>query len=514
MPGMDLIKFLDMLEEIRRYYRRNAYFRGLVFSVFFLFAVYDICGQSEKPDIVIQGTLTEGEGRYLELPFQVPYNDIVSITFKMNFTGEGQGTILDYGLSDPLGFRGWSGSNKSQFTISETGATASYTGGKIIPGTWKVWLGIPEARAHDTYTIDIFFQERYDSSQEFAFGSAPLIEKQGWYRGDFHIHSGHSDGTTLSRNVKRIPSPVFKVLETAVSKGLDFISLTDHNTVSHFTALDELQPYFDDLLIIAGREQTMPFGHANILGTRSFMDFREGFPGAVSFNQVLENVKKEHGIVTINHPGLYGGWRPKEANMSLIDAIEVVSGNTISRNDGNVEKALSGVSYWTDFLNQGIRLTGIGTSDAHHLVQVNAQDQYIGQVRTYVYASRLSQAAILEGIRSGNAFVEIEGGLKRRLLEMVGSIKGEHVAMGGNLYAEKGEQLRLEINVEGVEEAIIELIVNGKMVSREKSNGKKLQKTMHIELNGTRQWVRVNIRTKEEKLVLMGNPIYINWDDQ
>ncbi len=501
------------MKKLRRISLMRIDLRTLLFIVLWQCTALGVFAQSEKPDVVLKGVLTEEAGAYLELPFQVPDNDIVEINFKVQYTGKGQGTILDFGLSDPMGFKGWSGSNKSDFTIRETGATPSYSGGKIVPGTWYFWLGVPESRGYDTYSISIHFKKRNEAHQEFAFGDNPLIEEAGWYRGDLHMHSGHSDGTTLSKKGKRIPSPVHKVLETARTQGLDFIALTDHNTVSHFAILDELQPYFDDLLIIAGREQTMPFGHANILGTRSFMDFREGFPGALTFNEVLEHVKEEHGLVIINHPGIYGGWRPKDANMALINAIEVVSGNTIARKEGNIEEALSGIEYWTKFLNQGIRLTGVGTSDAHHLIKIKTHDQYIGQVRTYVYTKRLSQAAILEGIRSGNTFVEIEGGSERRLLEMMGDLNGKHVFMGGDLTGKKGEQLDLKVNVQGVEDAIVELIVDGDTVSRKKTKGDYLQEDKSVPLTGMRQWVRVNIRNKEGTLVLVGNPIYINWDN-
>ncbi len=59
-------------------------------------------------------------------------------------------------------------------------------------------------------------------------------------------------------------------------RGLDFIAVTDHNTISQYDALRELQPYFDQLLFIPGREVTTFQGHANVFGITRFVDYRIG----------------------------------------------------------------------------------------------------------------------------------------------------------------------------------------------------------------------------------------------
>ena len=45
-------------------------------------------------------------------------------------------------------------------------------------------------------------------------------------------------------------------VQTAAARGLDFIAITDHNADSQNDALRELQPYFDRVLLIPGREMT------------------------------------------------------------------------------------------------------------------------------------------------------------------------------------------------------------------------------------------------------------------
>ena len=74
------------------------------------------------------------------------------------------------------------------------------------------------------------------------------------------------------------PKEGLALIEAAAQAGLDFIAVTDHNTSSHFSALRELQPYHDKLLLIPGAEITTFGGHANIFGQSRWVDFRVGSP--------------------------------------------------------------------------------------------------------------------------------------------------------------------------------------------------------------------------------------------
>jgi predicted metal-dependent phosphoesterase TrpH len=95
----------------------------------------------------------------------------------------------------------------------------------------------------------------------------PLRDQPGWYRGDLHMHDAHSDGSCASQSGKRVPCPLFLTVQAALKRGLDFIAITDHNTTSQLDAMRELQPYYDRLLLIPGRELTTFTGHAGLLGT-------------------------------------------------------------------------------------------------------------------------------------------------------------------------------------------------------------------------------------------------------
>lgn len=127
----------------------------------------------------------------------------------------------------------------------------------------------------------------------------------------------------------------------------------------------ELQPYFDNLLLIPAREITTFQGHANVYGTTEFVDFRLTSSYVPDMDQLLKRVQDLHGILSINHPGLPSGescmgcgWTVPNTDFSRVTAVEVVNGNL-------AEGPGSGISFWQEQLNKGFRLTGVGGSDNH-----------------------------------------------------------------------------------------------------------------------------------------------------
>src|SRR5579859_1256657 len=106
-------------------------------------------------DIVLQGNFDRAqEKRYTHVPFEVPPG-IRALHINYEYSDRipsdpllSGGNTLDIGLFDPRGtvpsspgFRGWSGSHKLEFSVTETWATPPYLSGPILPGTWNVLLG-------------------------------------------------------------------------------------------------------------------------------------------------------------------------------------------------------------------------------------------------------------------------------------------------------------------------------------------------------------------------------------
>jgi hypothetical protein len=226
--------------------------------------------QSPPPDVVLSGDVTGAQNKtYFEIPFAVPAGTHrISVDF--HFTGAEQRATLDLGVADPERFRGESGGNKKHFTISDTDATPSYLPGAIPAGEWRLLIAVPNMRpqvvAH--YTAEIRFNSR---DEDASFTDHPLATGTRWYRGDLHMHTAHSDGSCPSQSGRIVPCPLFLSVQTAAARGLDFIAITDHNADSQNDALRELQPYYDRVLLIPGREMTTFYGHFNIFGVTQFI---------------------------------------------------------------------------------------------------------------------------------------------------------------------------------------------------------------------------------------------------
>ena len=470
---------------------------------------------AQQPNLVLRGTVKGDQNNtYIEAPFEVPANT-ARLTVRFHYTGKEERTTLDIGIQDPQRFRGWSGGNKSSFTISATDATPSYLSGVVLPGTWKLWIGVPNIRQKSvaSYEAQIYFEPAGVEKAPEGFSETPLRSTAGWYRGDLHMHSAHSDAQCKSQNGNKVPCPVFVTLQAATARGLDFVAVTDHNTVSHFDALRELQPYFDRLLLIPGREITTFEGHANLYGKTEFVDFRVGSSSVPDMRSLLARDGQRGALISINHPGaptgeacMGCGWRPKSGEMSLIAAVEAVNG-------GAEEGPYSGIPFWEQQVSAGYRPTAIGGSDNHNPELPLDKPGSVGSPTTVVYASELSVAGILAGIRSGRVFVDLTAS-KDRVLDFSAQAGRAGVTMGGTLRAGSGEIVSLSAHVLACTGSQLRILVDGQPdasipLAAIMSPDQTLALQWHSD--GHRHWLRADVVSQSGKLELLGNPVYVNY---
>ncbi len=474
---------------------------------------HDAAGKSS--DFVLEGTIRgEQNQSYVKVPFAVPAGT-VRVTFSFSYTGKEQKTTLDLGLLDPAGLRCWSGGNKSVLTVGLSDATPSCRPGAIPAGTWNILIGVPNIRANVTahYTAHVYLSTSGAVSRLPEILREPLRTGPAWYRGDLHMHTAHSDGQCPSQSGKMVPCPVFFTVDAAARRGLDFIAITDHNATSHYNAMRELQPYFDKLLLIPGREITTFQGHINFLGTTDFVDFRLARGNVPDANTLLRNADRLGGITSINHPDdpsgeicLGCGWTPAtKVDMHMLTAVEAVNG-------GSEMNGRSEISFWNMQLNNGCRLTGIGGSDNHRPFTPLDHAGAIGVPTTVVYAAELSTPAILDGIRAGHVFVDVTGS-RDRVLEVTAH-NGEHPAHAGDLLdAARGEAVHIEAHVLHAAGGKIRWIVDGQEMQRGGVEITAADQTPVLDWtsDGQRHWIRAEVTDADGKLWLLGNPVYIDW---
>ncbi|HEY5805137.1 MAG TPA: CehA/McbA family metallohydrolase [Lysobacter sp.] len=475
---------------------------------------------SRSPDAVLEGTLDgRDHQRYRTVPFDVP-GGTERITVQFEYDGREQKTTVDLGLlgpgafASPQGFRGWSGGNKSLFTVSSTDATPSYLPGAIEPGRWALLLGIPNLRSgvSSRYRARIWFGSSGEPLWQSGLSAPPLRLQEGWYRGDMHLHDAHSDGSCRSQAGTKVPCPVFLTAQAAAARGLDFIAITDHNTTSHANAIRELQPYFDRLLLLPGREITTFSGHANLFGSVAPLDFRVSDDR--DWNAVLRDAQQLQAVVSINHPirpsderCMGCGWTPSPAaDLRLLQAVEVVNGM-------DADTPYSGIPFWHAQLDAGHRLTAIGGSDNHDAGQsLSGQGGgAVGQPTTVVHARELSMPAILEGIRAGNVFVDVQGS-RDRALSMKASSGIRMATMGGNIAVEKGETVRFELRADQVRGARVVIWQDGQEAAL-LADPAIASQSQSLAFNwlgdGRSHWLRADVRGPDGRLWLIGNPIYV-----
>ena len=471
--------------------------------------------QQPAADLVLHRTVTYADRQtYIEVPFDVG-EGVTRVTVSCSYTERDKHTVIDLGMFDGERFRGWSGGNKSSFTISETDATPSYLPGAVRPGRWKLILGVPniEKDTRSEFTATIHFERKGDVAAVSTFSLAPLRTGSAWYRGDLHMHDAHSDGSCVSRLGHKVPCPLYKTVEAAASRGLDFIAISDHNTTSHFNVMRELQPYFDNLLLMPAREITTFQGHANVFGTTAFIDFRLTSSNVPDIHTLLGNVREAHGMFSINHPGLPSGaacmgcgWTAPNTDFSKVDAIEALNGDAS-------EGPYSGIAYWQERLNKGFRITGIAGSDNHNADLPPQARSAVGHPTTVVYASELSERAILEGIRAGHVFVDGEG-TKDRLIEFTARTGAHTASMGDVLHAASGERVQFSVRAAALVGAHVEVIQDGRLTDLLDAAPIKLADEIReftYQSDGGKHWIRVNVRSEAGALLILGNPVYLNY---
>jgi hypothetical protein len=81
----------------------------------------------------------------------------------------------------------------------------------------------------------------------------------------------------------------------AAGQGLDFLAVTDHNTVSHHAELAGAAARYG-ITLLPGQEVTTDAGHANVLGDVGWVDFRR------SPDDWLAHARRRGGLMSVNHP--------------------------------------------------------------------------------------------------------------------------------------------------------------------------------------------------------------------
>jgi cytoskeletal protein CcmA (bactofilin family) len=390
------------------------------------------------------------------------------------------------GYQDTAGFRGWSGGAKKDFFIKEADASTGYIPGRIYPGIWNV-LVYPSGIAPEglNWTLEITL---VSGKQQKIFELMPAAQQinavPGWYRGDLHMHTLHSDGRRT----------VEELVTEAKDKKLDYIISTEHNTNAANLSWGKYNS--DQLLIINGEEVTSTkYGHWNAIGldTKTLIDWRY----APEDHVIQKHIKKVHedgGLAIINHPFYDKGDKTFQYDEKEFDGIEIWNG------EWNVLNAAA-LKWWDDLLRKGIKKIAIGASDTH---KASGSPNNLGIPQTVVFAKGLAKDAILEGIRKGKVYI---AGNDEISLELSVSSGGKTVGIGEQLPVDGAVNAELHMVAKGCDNAVLTVIGDKGILGSTKLSGKVQTADLKIKRKSS-SYIRVEIRNAEGKMLALTNPVW------
>lgn len=343
-----------------------------------------------------QGVLTgEQSKQHIPVPFDLP-GGLDHLALKAVFQTQDE-VLTEIGLTlfDPVGWRG--GAMRHRFVheaeISAVGASPGFMPGPLPEGRWLLEIDthliMPEAPVR--YTVTILAESRpgrVAPSPRVAPQPKPTEARgPGWYRGDLHGHTLHTDGEW----------DVPDLVAHARAAHMDFITLSDHNTISPLAEMDSLSA--PDLLTMGGMELTTFHGHALALGLRQWVDWRVR-PGR-GMADIAAEVMRLGGTFIIAHPLSPGDpvctgctWEYEEMMPGTARVVEIWNGtywNFYSQD---------GLELWYRWLNAGYRMAATSGMDIHRPLAPDME--YPLDV---VYADTLSEAAVLRAVRAGRLYI-------------------------------------------------------------------------------------------------------------
>ena len=458
-----------------------------------------------------RGTLTGRDvKRHIPHVFQVP-EGAARVRATLSFDPAivaGHRNMICLTLYDPGTFRGarHRHGNRHVAEIRRDSATPGFLAGPLPAGDWVVQLEthmvMPGAACDYEVSVAIDHGEAPPDSVETP--PAPRFDqvadhRSGWYLGDLHAHTVHSDGAWQ----------VVDLVAAARTRGLDFVTLTDHNTTG---GLAEMAGCGDrGLLTMGGQELTTYWGHALCLGSRSWHDWRGLTRDGPEMAALADAIHAEGGLYVIAHPRSAGDphctgcrWVYSRMMPGTARLVEVWNGDWFGPEDGPRDRNEAALSLWYGWLNEGHRLVATAGTDVH-----GPERQYRSLHAGFnsVHADQLSEPAILQGVAAGH--VCLTSGPSLRFAAHHQS--GARGMMGDSLPAPHGSAaVSLTASWDAVpESASLRLIAAG-----------SARDTVSIPASGTREWTVtaaapdadwyvVEVRGRDGAMLALSNPIFL-----
>ncbi len=396
--------------------------------------------QPEVPAVVVDEGVPGGGPDFYLVPFEVP---VGTVEIEVRHQSLGDGDILDFGVEDPDGFRGWGGGNTEPAVVGVGAASRSYLPGPMPTGTWNVVVGKAKVvssapRSH----IEVFIRQTPtlpDATERAPFVAATLSNEARFYAGDLHVHSADSGDAR---------PPLQEIVDFARAKGLDFIVVTDHNTTSQLARLTPVQADNDDVLLVPGMEFTTYAGHMNAFGVSGYVDHKLGL--TTTIDDAVTAFSAQGALVSINHPNLDLGdvcigcaWTHPIPDG--VDAVEIATGGT---DQSGFIFGQGARDFWDTLLDDGSHAAPVGGSDDHRAgVDLEAFGSPIGDPTTLIFAESLSLAALQAGLRDNRTVVKLQGPADPMVDFTTTPARAEHEGRTDTVFGAIGDTVQVSARV-------------------------------------------------------------------
>lgn len=423
----------------------------------------------------------------------------------------GLSNMLTLTVFGPDGFRGAGhrmgelrdGGRAHDVSINPTNATPGYTAGEVQRGQWSVVIDTHRITDAEpcVYRLDV----EASTAPAVSFPKAELAPQnvldhnlredfaQGWrwYRGDLHAHTVHSDGRW----------DVPDLVTWARQHRLDFVTLSDHNTVSGLAQMDAQSSR--GLLTMGGLELTTFYGHALALGVRDWVDWRVGAGGRRRPMLVIaQEIESVGGLFIIAHPMAAGDpictgcrWMYADTMPGPARVVEIWNGGTWNDSDSHNEL---GLALFYEWLNRGDRLVATAGTDIHGPMRPDDRPGF-----NVVFAEAHTERAILDAIRQGHLFVS-----SGPHVECVAhSASGRRAMMGDALPADESAAFTAAWTDCAADDRI-RLLADGELLY-ETPSGRAGVCAWHFDANQVR-WIMIEIRDEAGLVAAVTNPIFFS----
>lgn len=309
-------------------------------------------------------------------------------------------------------------------------------------------LEISKGLEYERLSLKVPVREGEERSFEIVLKRLINLSALGWFPGDTHLHTVHSDGKD---------DPELLAL-ACTANGLSWAVLSDHNTLS---GGEKWLSFRDKLLTILGQEVTTRLGHVNAIGVRELVPW--DVKRREDLLEIFELIRKQGGVSQINHP--FDTKSPlrnfKELDLEAYDLIEIWNGGSPPNIEGfgNLEAKL----FWFDLLNRGRKVFASAGSDCHDVHNVYSSLAF-APTPLFMWAlrTRIGDPKVLERARENEKLLKewVRYGLYPgypRVYVKVNTLTEEEVLKAlkeGRSFLTNGPLLLVELNGRGPGETV------------------------------------------------------------